>query len=90
MRHYVNLLRITYATKSIQHITSSGWYNKEKGVWIMFLGTSIYYAITALIIGVLLGGIIRIILHTSNRKKQNPVEQKLDRIIQLLEKQNKD
>ncbi|EMI9087762.1 MULTISPECIES: DUF4083 family protein [Bacillus] len=56
----------------------------------MFLGTSIYYAITALIIGVLLGGIIRIILHTSNRKKQSPVEQKLDRIIQLLEKQNKD
>lgn len=56
----------------------------------MFLGTSIYYVITALIIGVLLGGIIRIIWHTSNRKKQDPVEQKLDRIIQLLEKQNKD
>ncbi|HDR7966554.1 DUF4083 family protein [Bacillus pacificus] len=56
----------------------------------MSLGTSIYYAITALIIGVLIGGIIRIIRHTSNRKKQDPVEQKLDRIIQLLEKQNKD
>ncbi|PEL91451.1 DUF4083 domain-containing protein (plasmid) [Bacillus wiedmannii] len=26
----------------------------------------------------------------SNRKKQDPVEQKLDKIIQLLEKHNKD
>ncbi len=52
----------------------------------MFLGTSIYYAITALIIGVLLGGIIRIILHTSNRKKQNPVEQKLDRDYSIVRK----
>ncbi|MED1568485.1 DUF4083 family protein [Bacillus paramycoides] len=42
------------------------------------------------IIGALFGGIIRIIRHTSNHKKQDPVEQKLDRVIQLLEKQNKD
>ncbi|MBK5432151.1 DUF4083 family protein [Bacillus mycoides] len=59
----------------------------------MPLENSIYYievAIILLIIGALFGGIIRIILHTSNRKKQDPVEQKLDRVIQLLEKQNKD
>ncbi|MDT3497418.1 DUF4083 domain-containing protein [Bacillus toyonensis] len=42
------------------------------------------------IIGALFGGIIRIIRHTNNRKKQDPVEQKLDKVIQLLEKQNKD
>ncbi|EJQ57223.1 MULTISPECIES: DUF4083 family protein [Bacillus] len=59
----------------------------------MPLETSIYYievAIILVIIGALFGGIIRIIRHTSNRKKQNPIEQKLDRVIQLLEKQNKD
>ncbi|EJR92901.1 DUF4083 family protein [Bacillus mycoides] len=59
----------------------------------MPLETSIYYievAIILVIIGALFGGIIRIIRHTSNRKKQDPVEQKLDRVIQLLEKQNKD
>ncbi|MBK5469423.1 DUF4083 family protein [Bacillus sp. TH19] len=53
----------------------------------------IYYievAIILVIIGAMFGGIIRIIRHTSNRKKQDQVEQKLDRIIQLLEKQNKD
>lgn len=43
-----------------------------------------------MIIGALFGGIIRIIRHTSNHKKQNSVEQKLDKVIQLLEKQNKD
>ncbi|WP_084065988.1 DUF4083 family protein [Bacillus sp. JKS001846] len=36
-----------------------------------------------------LGGIIRIILRNNNHKKQDPIEQKLDRVIQLLEKQNK-
>ncbi|MBJ8055696.1 DUF4083 family protein [Bacillus cereus] len=59
----------------------------------MPLETDIYYievAIILVIIGALFGGIIRIIRHTSNRKKQDPVEQKLDRVIQLLEKQNKD
>ncbi|MFE6139323.1 DUF4083 domain-containing protein [Bacillus sp. NPDC057893] len=56
----------------------------------MPLGTTISYIIIAIIIGALFGGIIRIIRHTSNRKKQDPVEQKLDRVIQLLEKQNKD
>ncbi|XKK19881.1 DUF4083 domain-containing protein [Bacillus sp. A17A.1] len=56
----------------------------------MSLGTTISYTIIAIIIGALFGGIIRIILHTSNRKKQDPVEQKLDKIIQLLEKHNKD
>ena len=56
----------------------------------MPLGTTISYIIIAIIIGALFGGIIRIIRHTSNRKKQDPVEQKLDKIIQLLEKQNKD
>ncbi|MFD6509785.1 DUF4083 family protein [Bacillus sp. NPDC060175] len=59
----------------------------------MPLETSIYYievAIILVIIGALFGGIIRIIRHTSNRKKQDQVEQKLDRVIQLLEKQNKD
>lgn len=56
----------------------------------MSLGTTISYTIIAIIIGVLFGEIIRIILHTSNRKKQDPIEQKLDRIIKLLEKQNKD
>lgn len=59
----------------------------------MPLENSIYYigvAIILLIIGALLGGIIRITRHTSNRKKQDSVEQKLDKVIQLLEKQNKD
>ncbi|MBJ7997334.1 DUF4083 domain-containing protein [Bacillus mycoides] len=56
----------------------------------MPLGTTISYIIIAIIIGALFGGIIRIIRHTNNRKKQDPVEQKLDRVIQLLEKQNKD
>ncbi|MEF8682829.1 UNVERIFIED_CONTAM: DUF4083 family protein [Bacillus cereus] len=59
----------------------------------MPLENSIYYigvAIILAIIGALFGGIIRIIRHTSNRKKQDSVEQKLDRVIQLLEKQNKD
>ncbi|MBJ7938072.1 MULTISPECIES: DUF4083 family protein [Bacillus cereus group] len=59
----------------------------------MPLENSIYYigvAIILVIIGALFGGIIRIIQHTSNRNKQDPVEQKLDRVIQLLEKQNKD
>ncbi|MFJ8417153.1 DUF4083 family protein [Bacillus paramycoides] len=56
----------------------------------MPLGTTISYIIIAIIIGALLGGIIRRIRHTSNRKKRDPVEQKLDRVIQLLEKQNKD
>ncbi|MED0993868.1 DUF4083 family protein [Bacillus nitratireducens] len=59
----------------------------------MPLENSIYYigvAIILAIIGALFGGIIRIIWHTNNRKKQDPVEQKLDKVIQLLEKQNKD
>jgi hypothetical protein len=60
----------------------------------MPLENSMYYIeviiILVIIIGARFGGIIRIIRHTSNRKKQDPVEQKLDRIIQLLEKQNKD
>ncbi|PEX37879.1 DUF4083 domain-containing protein [Bacillus cereus] len=59
----------------------------------MPLENSIYYigvAIILVIIGALLGGIIRIIRNTSNRKKQDSVEQKLDKVIQLLEKQNKD
>ncbi|KWU65526.1 hypothetical protein AWW70_09865 [Bacillus mycoides] len=59
----------------------------------MPLETTTYYievVIILVIIGALFGGVIRIIWHTSNRKKQDPVEQKLDRIIQLLEKQNKD
>ncbi|MED0906562.1 DUF4083 domain-containing protein [Bacillus cereus] len=59
----------------------------------MPLENSIYYIVVTIIliiIGALFGGIIRIIRHTSNRKKQDPVEQKLDRVIQLLEKQNKD
>ncbi|HDR7415323.1 TPA: DUF4083 family protein [Bacillus toyonensis] len=56
----------------------------------MPLGTIISYIIIAIIIGALFGGIIRIIRHTSNHKKQDPVEQRLDRVIQLLEKQNKD
>ncbi|MDW3036869.1 MULTISPECIES: DUF4083 family protein [Bacillus cereus group] len=47
-------------------------------------------AIILMIIGALLGGIIRIIRYSSNRKKQDSVEQKLDKVIQLLEKQNKD
>ncbi|HDR7326850.1 TPA: DUF4083 family protein [Bacillus toyonensis] len=58
----------------------------------MPLENSIYYigvAIILVIIGALFGGIIRIIRHTSNHKKQESVEQKLDRVIQLLEKQNK-
>ncbi len=53
----------------------------------MPLGTTIYYIIIAVIIGALFGGIIRILRYTSSHKKQNPVEQKLDKIIQLLEKQ---
>jgi len=56
----------------------------------MPLGITISYIIIAIIIGALFGGIIRIIRYTSNRKKQDPIEQKLDRVIQLLEKQNKD
>ncbi|MGE6847196.1 DUF4083 family protein [Bacillus tropicus] len=59
----------------------------------MPLENTIYYigvAIILAIIGAMLGGIIRIIRHTNNRKKQDSVEQKLDRVIQLLEKQNKD
>ncbi|MBZ3766005.1 MULTISPECIES: DUF4083 family protein [Bacillus cereus group] len=59
----------------------------------MPLENSIYYigiAIILVIIGALFGGIIRIIRHTNNRKKQDSVEQKLDKVIQLLEKQNKD
>ncbi|QFY03625.1 DUF4083 domain-containing protein (plasmid) [Bacillus cereus] len=56
----------------------------------MPLGTTISYIISAIIIGALLGGIIRIILRNNNHKKQDPIEQKLDRVIQLLEKPNKD
>lgn len=59
----------------------------------MPLENSMYYigvAIILVIIGALFGGITRIIRHTNNRKKQDPVEQKLDKVIQLLEKQNKD
>ncbi|KAA6461330.1 MULTISPECIES: DUF4083 family protein [Bacillus cereus group] len=60
----------------------------------MPLENSIYYigvAIILVIIGALRGGgIIRIIRYTSNHKKQDLVEQKLDKVIQLLEKQNKD
>ncbi|MCZ6941789.1 DUF4083 domain-containing protein [Bacillus mycoides] len=59
----------------------------------MPLEKSIYYigvTIILVIIGALLGGIIRLIQHTSNYKKQDSVEQKLDKVIQLLEKQNKD
>ncbi|HDX9614906.1 TPA: DUF4083 family protein [Bacillus toyonensis] len=55
----------------------------------MPLGTTISYIIIAIIIGALFGGIIRIIRYTSKRKKQDPVEKKLDRVLQLLEKQNK-
>ena len=59
----------------------------------MPLENSIYYigvAIILMIIGALLGGIIRKIQYSSNHKKQDSVEQKLDKVIQLLEKQNKD
>ncbi|KAA0755684.1 DUF4083 domain-containing protein [Bacillus sp. BF2-3] len=59
----------------------------------MPLEHSIYYigvAIILVIIGAVFGGIIRIIRHTNNRKKQDSVEQKLDTVIQLLEEQNKD
>lgn len=56
----------------------------------MPLETTIFCIIIAIIIGALFGGIIRIIQRNSNQKKQNQVEQKLDRVIQLLEKQNKD
>ncbi|ACK58898.1 MULTISPECIES: DUF4083 family protein [Bacillus] len=59
----------------------------------MPLENSIYYmgvAIILVIIGAVFGGIIRIIRHTNNRKKQDSVEQKLDTVIQLLEEQNKD
>lgn len=59
----------------------------------MPLENSIYYmgvAIILVIIGAVSGGIIRIIRHTNNRKKQDSVEQKLDTVIQLLEEQNKD
>ncbi|MEI4709485.1 DUF4083 family protein [Bacillus cereus] len=59
----------------------------------MPLENTIYYigvAIILIIIGAMFGGIIRIIRHTNNRKKQDSVEQKLDKVIQLLEKQNKD
>ncbi|MEB9415305.1 DUF4083 family protein [Bacillus cereus] len=59
----------------------------------MPLENSIYYmgvAIILVIIGAVFGGIIRIIRHTNNRKKQDSVKQKLDTVIQLLEEQNKD
>ncbi|NKX12507.1 DUF4083 family protein [Bacillus cereus] len=59
----------------------------------MPLENYIYYigvTIILVIIGALLGGIIRIIRYTSNHKKQDSVEQKLDKVIQLLEEQNKD
>lgn len=59
----------------------------------MPLEHSIYYmgvAIILVIIGAVFGGIIRIIRHTNNRKKQDSVKQKLDTVIQLLEEQNKD
>ncbi|HFK1474957.1 TPA: DUF4083 family protein [Bacillus paranthracis] len=59
----------------------------------MPLENSIYYIGVAIILGIIgamFGGIIRIIRHTNNRKKQDSVEQKLDKVIQLLEKQNKD
>ncbi|PFC87596.1 DUF4083 domain-containing protein [Bacillus anthracis] len=59
----------------------------------MPLENSIYYmgvTIILIIIGAMFGGIIHIIRHTNNRKKQDSVEQKLDKVIQLLEKQNKD
>ncbi|MBH0321365.1 DUF4083 family protein [Bacillus cereus] len=59
----------------------------------MPLENSIYYmgvAIILVIIGAVFGGIIRIIRHTNNRKKQDSVEQKLDTVIELLEEQNKD
>ncbi|MEK4498062.1 DUF4083 family protein [Bacillus sp. FSL R12-0069] len=55
----------------------------------MPLENSIYYmgvTIILIIIGAMFGGIIRIIRHTNNRKKQDSVEQKLDKVIQLLEK----
>ncbi|MCQ6331642.1 DUF4083 family protein, partial [Bacillus cereus] len=57
------------------------------------LENSIYYigvAIILAIIGAMFGGIILIIRHINNRKKQDSVEQKLDKVIQLLEEQNKD
>ncbi|WP_439022190.1 DUF4083 family protein [Bacillus thuringiensis] len=59
----------------------------------MPLENSIYYigvAIILVIIGAMFGGIILIIRHTNNRKKQDSVEPKLDQVIQLLEEQNKD
>ncbi|WP_141547225.1 DUF4083 family protein [Bacillus wiedmannii] len=57
------------------------------------LENSVYYigvAIILVIIGAMFGGIILIIRHTDNRKKQDSVEQKLDKVIHLLEEQNKD
>ncbi|WP_142312668.1 DUF4083 family protein [Bacillus wiedmannii] len=57
------------------------------------LENSVYYigvAIILVIIGAMFGGIILIIRHTNNRKKQDSVEQKLDKVIHLLEEQNKD
>ncbi|NIL30158.1 DUF4083 family protein [Bacillus thuringiensis] len=54
---------------------------------------SIYYigvAIILVIICAMFRGIIRIIRHTNNHKKQDSVAQKLDKVIQLLEEQNKD
>lgn len=56
----------------------------------MPLETTISYIIIAIIIDALFGRITHMIRHTSNRKKQDLVQQKLYRIIQLLEKQNKD
>lgn len=56
----------------------------------MPLETTISCIIIAIIIGALFGGIIRIIQRNNNHKKQDPIEQKLDKVIQLLEKQNKD
>ncbi|UNP79069.1 DUF4083 domain-containing protein [Bacillus nitratireducens] len=49
-------------------------------------GTTISYFIITVIIDELFGWIIRILRHTSSHKKQDPVEQKLDKVIQLLEK----
>ncbi|PES67351.1 hypothetical protein CN327_26965 [Bacillus cereus] len=48
--------------------------------------TTIYYFIIAVIIDELFGWIIRILRHTNSHKKQDSVEQKLDKVIQLLEK----
>ncbi|PHD59098.1 DUF4083 domain-containing protein [Bacillus toyonensis] len=54
----------------------------------MPIGTTISYMIIAIIIGAIFGGIIRIIRRARNQKK-DPVEQKLDRVIQLLDNKTK-